>query len=462
MKFFTTEQLGQKQSLTPEGFLLCQDVPVARTGVMIYGPNEVPIAPGSDGLIRVTRDEEDVFDPKYIASLNGKSVVIRHPEDDVNPTNWKDYTVGIVMNPRRGEGNQADLLLADLLITDPEGIALVRAGEMREVSCGYQADYDETAPGLGRQYNFIANHVALVEQGRCGARCSIADHKPEGVPDMTRTHDKAPRRVKIADRILRAFRAQDEEGMNSALEDLTGDEGEAGEALHIHLPGGQAKDEDTDRWSKNDADHAEFRSRIEALEAKLGKTGDEEDPDKKDDVKDEDDPDKKKEEQAAKDNEAQEKLEGEMQDEFPPEVAKEAVKANDSAYFEDSFQDTVALAEILVPGIQIPSYDRAAQPKATFDTMCKLRRRALDAFSATAEGSEMVRGIYGRLPDLSKMTCSAVRTLFRSAGALKKAANTTAGLRTGDLTAAGVRVNSTVKTLADINKANAEKFARKS
>ena len=227
MKFFTTEQLGEKQSLTPEGFLLCEDVPIARTGTMIYGADEVPITASADGFVRVRREEEDVFAPKYLASLNGKSVVIRHPEEDVTPDNWKDYTVGVVLNPRRGAGAQNDLLIADLLITDAEGIRLIRAKDLREVSCGYQADYDEIAVGEGKQYNFIANHVALVEAGRCGSRCSIADHKPDlGEQAMSRTIDKAAttRRVRIADEIMRAWKAKDEEGMTNALNELKTDD----------------------------------------------------------------------------------------------------------------------------------------------------------------------------------------------------------------------------------------------
>ena len=31
------EQIGPMQAMTPEGFLLCKDVPIARTGVMTYG-----------------------------------------------------------------------------------------------------------------------------------------------------------------------------------------------------------------------------------------------------------------------------------------------------------------------------------------------------------------------------------------------------------------------------------------
>jgi len=85
--------------MTPEGFLLCEDVPIARTGVMFYGPDETPIEANKDGLVRIMREAEDVFSPETIASYHGKSVVDDHPNEDVTPLNWKELTVGVCMNP---------------------------------------------------------------------------------------------------------------------------------------------------------------------------------------------------------------------------------------------------------------------------------------------------------------------------------------------------------------------------
>ena len=48
---------------------------------------------------------------------------------------------------------------------------------MREVSCGYDADYEQTSPGKGKQSNIIGNHLALVDQGRAGHAYAIQDHK---------------------------------------------------------------------------------------------------------------------------------------------------------------------------------------------------------------------------------------------------------------------------------------------
>jgi hypothetical protein len=130
-------------------------------------PGEVPIAAGADGIIRVSRGPEDLFRPETIASFNGKSISNDHPDEDVNPDNWRQITVGVVLNPREGEGEDQGYLVTDFLITDARRSTMSRAGKV-EVSCGYDADYEETGPGRGRQFNIIGNHVALVDKGRCG------------------------------------------------------------------------------------------------------------------------------------------------------------------------------------------------------------------------------------------------------------------------------------------------------
>ena len=142
--YYTTVKIGPKQSLTPEGFLLCEDVPLARLGMMIYGPDETPVAAGPEGVTKIFREAEDLFAPDAIASAQGKDVTDDHPEEDVAPTNWRELTVGVMLNVRRGEGAQDDLLLGDLLIKDPGAIEAVRNGK-REVSLGYEADYTNTA-----------------------------------------------------------------------------------------------------------------------------------------------------------------------------------------------------------------------------------------------------------------------------------------------------------------------------
>ncbi len=190
MRYYTTGQISPNRRKTPEGYLLCLGVPIARTGAQDYLPDEVTeeIADDAPGdTVKIRREADEVFAPETVASFEGKPVTLGHPEDgdgvimDVLPANWRELARGVAQNVRRGEGNERDLLLADLLITDAEAVALVESGGLREISCGYDAELEATAPGEGRQRGIIGNHVALVESGRCGPRCAIKDNLMEGV-----------------------------------------------------------------------------------------------------------------------------------------------------------------------------------------------------------------------------------------------------------------------------------------
>lgn len=184
-KYYSVAQLSDRISATPEGFLICEGVPITRAGELLYAPSETPVTPNGSATV-ISRTVEDIHDPATIASFEGKPVTINHPDDFVTPDNWRELAVGVVQNVRPGEGDDADKLLADLLITDYEAISAVKSKRLREVSCGYEAEYVEIAPGKGRQENIIGNHVALVAAGRCGSECAIFDHAPKKEnPPMT-------------------------------------------------------------------------------------------------------------------------------------------------------------------------------------------------------------------------------------------------------------------------------------
>ena len=174
MMYYITEQLSEHIGETPEGFLLCKDVPLTRTGVFEYTASEVPVEASLDGMVKIQRDDDEVFAQNTIASFEGKPVTINHPEGMVTPENWSELAHGVVQNVRRGDGEQADLLLGDILITTEKGIELVKSG-LREVSCGYDAQYEQIEKGKGKQREIIGNHVALVTKGRAGSRCTIQD-----------------------------------------------------------------------------------------------------------------------------------------------------------------------------------------------------------------------------------------------------------------------------------------------
>ncbi|EPT3169872.1 DUF2213 domain-containing protein [Yersinia enterocolitica] len=184
MKYFYTAKLGDTRFLQADGSLLCKDVAIARTGTQRYRPEEVDLIPGPDGSVLVYRTEDEVFAPETIASFEGVAVTLGHPEDDegnivfVNPSNFSELAHGHIQNVRRGTGDKSDLLLADVLIKRQEAIDAVNSG-LTDVSCGYDALYEQIAPGKGNQYQITGNHLAAgIPRGRAGVRCAIGDSAP--------------------------------------------------------------------------------------------------------------------------------------------------------------------------------------------------------------------------------------------------------------------------------------------
>ena len=174
MHYYGTRLSENISRREPEGYLLCLNVPVARTGTQDYLPEELGL-PGSS-FISVYRPEEEVFSPETIASFEGMPVTNDHPPDGVDVSNIRALQKGHAHNVRRGTGDESDLLLADLIITDPGLIDLILEEGKREISCGYTYELCEEN-GQYIQRKIRGNHVAVVDAGRAGPRVSIKDHK---------------------------------------------------------------------------------------------------------------------------------------------------------------------------------------------------------------------------------------------------------------------------------------------
>ena len=174
MVYYGTK-LSDNITETPEGFLICHDVIIARTGVQEYADFEVPVEAKDGSIVQIHRAKEEVLRPETIASFEGKPVTAGHPDDFVTPDNWNDLAVGFVKNVRPYEEGDEGYIMADLVITVQKAIDAIKEG-MREVSCGYEADYTDNGDGTGAQKGILGNHVALVPRGRCGSQCAIKDH----------------------------------------------------------------------------------------------------------------------------------------------------------------------------------------------------------------------------------------------------------------------------------------------
>ena len=174
-------QITTKREYTDEGFL---KVParISRIGIQEYLAVEMGITDKEPGaIIRVYRPEEEVFSEDSLASFATKPITDNHPPELVTSKNAKQFSVGHVGPEVTRDGMFAQTLLH---ITDADAITKIESGKV-ELSNGYTADIEWT-PGIspnGEQYDAIqrnikGNHVAIVEKGRAGSECRLADNLP--------------------------------------------------------------------------------------------------------------------------------------------------------------------------------------------------------------------------------------------------------------------------------------------
>lgn len=164
--------ISPNQLETDEGFLICRNVPIARTGEQEYLGTELGLETAD--VVKVLRPEEEVFSDATIASFEGKPVTDDHPSDLLDAETATMHSKGHVQNVRRGVGEWKDYLVADLHIQDADLIREIRNGK-REVSCGYAVEYVPNGDGTFTQKNIRGNHVAVVNEGRAGHAAAIMD-----------------------------------------------------------------------------------------------------------------------------------------------------------------------------------------------------------------------------------------------------------------------------------------------
>lgn len=458
----TTQEIGPQRRLTPEGYLLCMNVPLSRTGDLIYAPSEIPGAGINDqGLVVVARDEAALFDATTISSFQGKPVTLGHPPKNVGAGDWREYSVGTVLNPRRGEGADSDILVGDLLIMDQRCIDAINNNEMRETSAGYDADIQALGPGMARIAAMRGNHVALVARGRCGPRCAVNDHDMVTIPKephmATTTHRVRGAIVSTASRVRDAITRGIQDGMEAAM-DVLGDhparavgdpDGDDG-SIHIHVHTGEqapapdaaagatgSMDDVDGDGTPNSADAdptapngSDLSSRVMELETAIGtltalvqqlvaggsgtpaKVADAALPD---DVQEDDTTTPPTEPVAT-----------------TPAVVEPPVAAaveGDSRALATSYQTMMSDAEVLVPGYKTPLMDTAMPRNEFVDSMCGTRRRVLEQFAQAQEGQQLLASLHGgAAPDLAVMDCAGVATAFTAAAGAKRLLNNAATL----------------------------------
>lgn len=186
-------QISPNQTETVEGYLICKNVPIARTGTQEYLARELQLDGDPERIVTVDRPPEEVFSQAALASFEGKPVTDGHPAENVTPENYSAYSRGHVQNVRR----EGDFVLADLYINDANLSSDIKNGVKREISCGYLCNYDPQGAGY-RQIHIRGNHVAVVPVGRAGHEVSIKDTALEAEKGSTNMS-------KFSNAVLNAF-----------------------------------------------------------------------------------------------------------------------------------------------------------------------------------------------------------------------------------------------------------------
>ena len=166
MKVLIAEKLSQHRYKTPEGYLICVDSVLARTGKQTYRRNEIFADSEDDRLIEVDRKAEEVFSPETMASFENKPICVEHPDVDVTVDNISEFAVGFVRDIHKGEYEGEPVMLGTLVITDAKTIEEIENGEHTDLSCGYDCDIEDC--DSPEQKHIRGNHIALCEHGRAG------------------------------------------------------------------------------------------------------------------------------------------------------------------------------------------------------------------------------------------------------------------------------------------------------
>lgn len=185
--YFAPERISENIGISPEGYLICRNTVIGRTGFQTYKVSEIADPEGllgerykPDDELELWRDPSEVFAQATLDSFQGKTFTLMHPDELLGPDSDREHSIGVVLNVRKGDEplKSGDWpMLADIIVKDREGIEAIQRGE-RELSCGYT--YRLAREGYRwDQRELIGNHVALVPSARAGSEARIYDSAPK-------------------------------------------------------------------------------------------------------------------------------------------------------------------------------------------------------------------------------------------------------------------------------------------
>jgi hypothetical protein len=135
-------------------------------------------------------------------------------------------------------------------------------------------------------------------------------------------------------------------------------------------------------------------------------------------------------------------------------------RSGDSADMEPNWVDTIALAEVITPGIRVPTFDARLTPERTAVRLCAFRRQTLDRALKDEYTANVMNDLVGiRTADQVKtLGCDTVKMAFNATGnALKSRVNNqqyTRSVGTGDAKSRDNQAFTGPITIAEIQRRN--------
>lgn len=177
------------------------DAVIARTGIQKYLPSEL----GDEGNepVGVFRSKEEVTHPDSLDSFTNVAITDNHPTEMVTIDNYTEYAKGSISKVFVVQlDNGITALKTQSIITDKSLIESIQNGK-KELSVGYEnilVQKDGTHEGEDYSYvqtDIRANHVAVVEAGRCGGVCKLMIDNKSSMSDNFKKDEGELEMVKI-------------------------------------------------------------------------------------------------------------------------------------------------------------------------------------------------------------------------------------------------------------------------
>lgn len=208
---------------------LTVDAIIARTGVQDYLGFEV--GEDNDDIVGVFRSEEEVTNPKSIKTFTNIPITDEHPNELVTIENHNNYAKGSISDVFVVQLNGENALKTKVTVTDKGLISSIKEGK-KELSVGYTNILVERE-GVYKDKNYkyvqtdiVANHVAVVNAGRCGSVCKLmADQKSNSKEGETMLIKINGKEYDVPDEVAEEFKnlKSEVEGMKEEAETMEGD-----------------------------------------------------------------------------------------------------------------------------------------------------------------------------------------------------------------------------------------------